>query len=84
MISSISDLVFDVVSIALRSGAGDHLPDKTGQEEHDTQYQGDQRQVEQGLVCYGPVIGALRLMHQFRDDDQTVIAKPTKSMKMPV
>ena len=43
------EFVGDVVVVAVGGGAGDHFADETGQEEDDTQDQGDEGKVEERL-----------------------------------
>lgn len=62
----VSELFFDIVLVAFRRVPGDHLADEAGQEQHDAQNYGEERQVEQGLVRHRAEMHSSALVYQFR------------------
>ena len=72
------EFVLDVVAVAVGGGAGDHLAEEAGEKEHDTEDDRDEREIEEGLVCDGAELQALRLVDQLGGEELELSGKSVR------
>lgn len=68
VILSLFNPVLDVVAVTLCGGTGDHLADESGKEEHHSEDDRKDGEVEQRLVCDGSEVDALGLVYELGHD----------------